>query len=80
MRKNVYIVLFFITFINWWKTGKAFDKNTSYILKSTIPAYTVAVESYILDNSSVCRKQLDIFRVAVDNKELWSLLSKEKSS
>lgn len=80
MRRYVVIVLFFMAFIDWWKIGKAFQKNATDILKSTIPAYTIAVESYILENSSACRKQLDIFRVAVDNRELWSLLSKKKSS
>lgn len=45
-------------------------------LKLNYPAYTVASESYILDDSNACKRQLDIFKIAVDNKILWSLKSK----
>ncbi|XP_044001011.1 nose resistant to fluoxetine protein 6-like, partial [Aphidius gifuensis] len=37
------------------------------------PTYTVASESYILEESNACKRQLDIFKIAVDNKILWSL-------
>lgn len=53
-----------------------YGKNVSDILKSTLPAYTVATESRMLDVSSNCRKELDIFREAIETRKLWSLKSK----
>lgn len=74
-RMRVSLVLVFLFFV--CKYGVSGD-TISNILKSTRPAYTIAIESRILDDSSVCRKEMNLFREAIDNQKLWSLRSKSK--
>lgn len=45
-------------------------------LEKYLPAYAVAVNSDILPNST-CKTELEILRVGIDQKILWSLKGKE---
>ncbi|VVC35998.1 Hypothetical protein CINCED_3A011760 [Cinara cedri] len=42
-------------------------------MKITLPAYAVANESFILSNSSSCRRNLEVFATAINNRESWSM-------
>lgn len=50
--------------------------NLTIVMEKTLPAYTIAINSNLLMNSSKCRIELDLFREGVDNHKLWSLKSR----
>ncbi|XP_044001051.1 nose resistant to fluoxetine protein 6-like [Aphidius gifuensis] len=52
---------------------QVFGNYESDILTRIYPAYSISVKAGVLNESSECRKELDTFRDAVDNKKLWGL-------
>ncbi|XP_044001026.1 nose resistant to fluoxetine protein 6-like [Aphidius gifuensis] len=65
-----FFLLFIILFIDKYRV---FGNYESDILTRIYPAYSISMKSGVLNESSECRKELDTFRDAVDNKKLWGL-------
>lgn len=68
------ILVVFLFFVN---NCEVLGDNIEDNLRGNYPAYAVASESSILGISNACRRQLDIFKDAIDTKILWSLKSKK---